>query len=310
MSLFEYSTAYKPIFYPWAYDLAREHESIHWTEDEVELGTDVEQWRRDLTEPQRQYVAGILRMFTQADVNAAQSYYDTLLPHIKNNEVRNMLGSFACAEQVHQRAYALLNDTLGLDESEYQAFLYEPVLTAKNEFMTKNYHDMTQNLPRQIFSEGVLLFGSFVMLLNFQRFGLLPGTVSITRWSLAQETLHVRGLSKLFKVLTKEVGRHYYDHVYELAEQTYVNEAAFIDYVFDCHADILQLTAEQVKEYIKYMIDRRLIQMGKLGMFNVRDNPLPWVDDIIGTSRLENFFETRVTEYNAIGMSGEWIYSK
>ena len=304
--LFKYSTAYKPIHFPWAFDLARRHESIHWVEDEVSLIDDCENWQRDLTENEREYLTGILRMFTQSDVNVAQSYYDWLIPLFKNNEIRNMLGSFACRESVHQRAYALLNDTLGLPDKEYRAFQYNDTLRLKNEYMIREEQELELKLVKQIFSEGVLLFGSFVMLLNFHRFGLMSGMVNITRWSLLDESVHVEGLTKLLKELKP---KFIIGDVYDLANQAYEREAAFIDYVFNGHS-IRDLSAEEVKQYIKYMIDRRLIQMGIKGYFNERDNPLPWVDDLVAGGKLENFFETKVTEYNASGMSGVYTYGE
>ncbi|MEY8702536.1 ribonucleotide-diphosphate reductase subunit beta, partial [Francisella philomiragia] len=123
-SLTTFSKTYKPFSYPWAVDLTVKHEKAHWIEDEIDLSEDVTDWKNGkITKVEKEYITNILRLFTQSDVAVGQNYYDQFIPAFKNNEVRNMLGSFAAREGIHQRAYALLNDTLGLPDSEYHAFL-------------------------------------------------------------------------------------------------------------------------------------------------------------------------------------------
>jgi ribonucleoside-diphosphate reductase beta chain len=122
--LMQFSETYKPFHYPWAVEITTRHEKAHWIEDELDLSDDVSDWKSDkVTEIEKEYVTNILRLFTQSDVAVGQNYYDQFIPKFKNNEIRNMLGSFAAREGIHQRAYALLNETLGLSDSEYHAFL-------------------------------------------------------------------------------------------------------------------------------------------------------------------------------------------
>lgn len=86
---------------------------------------------------------------------------------------------------------------------------------------------------------------------------------------------------------------------------TFELEDKFIDLAYEL-GEVKGLTKEEVKEYIKYLIDRRLISMGLKGNFGVKKNPLPWVDELVGTQVHENFFETAVTSYSKGGMSGTW----
>ena len=118
MALLEFSKTYKPFIYPWAVELTKKHEEIHWIEDEAELSEDVQDWRTKLNEDEKLFITQVLRLFTQSDVQVGENYHELLIPKFKNNEVRNMLSSFANREGVHQRAYALLNDTLGLPDSD------------------------------------------------------------------------------------------------------------------------------------------------------------------------------------------------
>ena len=116
MTVLDESKAYKPFAYPWAVELTKKHEEVHWVEDEAELSEDVQDWRTKLSVQEKDFIENILRLFTQSDVQVGSNYHEFLIPKMKNNEVRNMLASFANREGVHQRAYALLNDTLGLPE--------------------------------------------------------------------------------------------------------------------------------------------------------------------------------------------------
>ena len=135
MSLLSFSTTYKPFKYPWAVELSKKHEEVHWIEDEAELSEDVQDWKTKLTGDEKEFITQVLRLFTQSDVQVGENYHELLIPKFKNNEVRNMLSSFAGREAVHQRAYALLNDTLGLPDEEYHKFLEYKEMGDKVDFM-------------------------------------------------------------------------------------------------------------------------------------------------------------------------------
>jgi ribonucleoside-diphosphate reductase beta chain len=192
--LMEFSETYKPFYYPWAVDLTSRHEKSHWIEDELDLSEDVADWKGNkMTNNEKEYITNILRLFTQSDVAVGQNYYDIFIPRFKNNEVRNMLGSFASREGIHQRAYALLNETLGLPDSEYHAFLEYKEMTDKVDFMMDNDSNTLTGtglaLAKMVFNEGVSLFASFVMLLNFQRFGKMKGMGKVVEWSIRDESM-------------------------------------------------------------------------------------------------------------------------
>ena len=238
--LLEISKTYKPFNYPWAVELTKKHEEIHWVEDEAELSEDVQDWRTKLTESEKEFVTHVLRLFTQSDVQVGENYFELLIPKFKNNEVRNMLSSFATREGVHQRAYALLNDTLGLPDEEFHAFLEYSEMADKIEFMAQgnpNTHTgLALALAQSVFNEGMSLFASFVMLLNFQRFGKMKGMGTIVEWSIRDETMHVQGNSKLFRTFCEEHPRVVNDElkskIYEMSKQAVKLEDKFIDLAY------------------------------------------------------------------------------
>ena len=313
MSLFKLSTTYKPFQYPWAVELAKKHEEIHWVEDEAELSEDVQDWRTKLTADEKEFITQVLRLFTQSDVQVGENYHEFLIPKFKNNEVRNMLSSFAARETVHQRAYALLNDTLGMGDEEYFKFMEYKAMADKIEFM-KEGKTNTQSafalvLAQSVFNEGMSLFSSFVMLLNFQRFGKMKGMGTIVEWSIRDETIHVQGNAKLFRTLCDEhpkiVNDELKSKIYEMAKQAVTLEDKFIQLAFN-GSDVQGLSRDDVKLYVRHIADRRLLQLGLKPKFKVKDNPLPWLDWVLNGASHDNFFEKRVTEYSVTGMEGEW----
>jgi glutaredoxin 3 len=313
MSVLNTSQTYKPFLYPWAVEMTKKHEEIHWIEDEAELSEDVQDWRTKLSAGDKEFITQVLRLFTQSDVQVGENYHEFLIPKFKNNEIRNMLSSFATREGVHQRAYALLNDTLGLPDEEYHAFLEYKEMADKVEFMSAgsntSHTDLALVLARSVFNEGMSLFASFVMLLNFQRFGRMKGMGTIVEWSIRDETMHVQGNAKLFREFCEEHPRIVNDElkskIYEMAKEGVKLEDRFIDLAYNGH-EVQGLSKEEVKQYIRHIADRRLLQLGLKPKFKVKDNPLPWLDWVLNGASHDNFFEKRVTEYSVVGMEGDW----
>lgn len=310
----EYSKAYRPFLYPWAMEATEEHEKIHWGTWEAELQEDVAQWKGGhLSTVEKEHITQILRLFTQTDVQVGGNYCDLFIPKFCNNEIRNMLLSFANREGVHQRAYALLNDTLGLAEKEYWAFLEYEELAAKIEFMQDN--DVSTDaglgkaLAQAVCNEGMSLFSAFVMLLNYQRFGKMKGMCTVVEWSVRDETLHVQNMARLFRVFCEEhphiINDEFKRSIYEMYRRAVDLEDRVISLTYKMGSPE-GLAEEEVHKYIRYMADRRLIQLGLKPNYKVKDNPLPWLDWVLNGDTMSNFFEKRVTDYSAQGLSGDW----
>ena len=316
MSLFKYSEVYSPKYLS-LLEIAGTHERIHWTKEEVKLQDDVEQFKRGrITDDQKQFIKSILRLFTESDKNVAQGYLDVLMPLYKNNDARMMLMSFAAREAIHQTAYALLNDTLGYGDDFYYEFKDWAEMKEKSDFMLFEFNsgdkikDGIMFLAKQTLIEGISLFASFVMLLNFDRSGLLPGMVDVNKWSIKDEGMHVSGNSELFKLSLKEKPQYVNDDfkkdIYDTARELVRLEDAFIDTCFQ-NREISNLKAQDVKDYIRYIADIRLTQLGLKANWGITKNPLPWVDMLVGKTEA-SFFERAVIEYSKGNLTGEWVY--
>ena len=168
-------------------------------------------------------------------------------------------------------------------------------------------------LAQSVFNEGMSLFASFVMLLNFQRFGKMKGMGTIVEWSIRDETLHVQGNAKLFRTFCEEHPRIVNDElkskIYVMARNAVTLEDKFINLAFKGN-EVQGLTKEEVRAYIRHIADRRLLQLGLRTKFRQKDNPLPWLDWVLNGASHDNFFEKRVTEYSVVGMEGGWGWGK
>jgi len=312
--MLEASTSYKPFKYPWAVTYATEHERIHWIEDELELQTDVNHWKSGkLSDAEKNHITQILRLFTQTDVAVGTNYLEYYIPKFKNNEIRAMLTSFASREFIHQRSYALLNDTLGLPEEEFTVFADIPAMQEKLDFMGDiDVHSVSGTamaIARSVMNEGMSLFSAFAMLLNYQRYGKMPGMCTVVEWSVRDESQHAEGMAKLFRAFCDEhpriVNDDFKKDIYEMFRRAVKLEDKVIDLAYEM-GDLEGLSAGDVKQYIRYLADRRLLQLGLKPNWKVKDNPLPWMEELLGGSSISNFFEKRVTDYNAHGLEGDW----
>ena len=314
MSLLKEREYYKPFQYPWAFENYKKQQQMHWLPEEVPLQDDIKDYKEKLSEGERSLIDNIFKFFTQADVDVCCGYAKHYLPTFKQPEVRMMLVSFAAMEAVHQEAYSLLLETLGKSDDEYQKFTEIQAMSDKHEYLTdfnmRDKHEMAKTMAVYSgFTEGVQLFSSFAILLNFPRHNLMKGMGQIVTWSIRDETLHVEGMSKLFRTFIAENPELWTDklkyEVYCAAERVVELEDSFIDVCFD-NADIEGLTAVEVKEYIRYIADRRLLGLGMKAIFHSTENPLPWLDQQINAVEHANFFENRATEYAKSTTQGNW----
>lgn len=299
-------TTFKPFKYPWAYDAWLQHEQSHWLHTEVPMSEDVKDYKK-LSANEQEFLTKILRFFVQGDLDIGSGYHDHYIPVFKQPEVRMMMSGFAGREALHVAAYAHLIETLGLPESTYNEFLQYKEMVEKHDYISNlNQAPMAEKIAAiSAFGEGMQLFSSFVMLLNFARNGKLKGLGQIIAWSIVDETQHAEGMIKVYR----EYVKHHQDEttsdrIKEIADQMVHLEDQFVDLAFSM-VEVEKLTKEEVKQYIRYIADRRLISMGMKGIYKIKKNPLPWVDGMLGVSHT-NFFEQRVTDYSKGATTGTW----
>ena len=305
---------YKPFRYPWAYDAWLTQQRVHWLPEEVPLADDVKDWQRNLSSGERNLLTQIFRFFTQADVEVNNCYMKHYSQVFKPTEVLMMLSAFSNIETIHIAAYSHLLDTVGMPELEYSAFLKYKEMKDKFDYMQGFTVDNKTEIAKTLaafgaFTEGLQLFASFAILMNFPRFGKMKGMGQIVSWSVRDETLHCLSVIRLFRtfvqenpeIWTEELRRDLTNICATIVE----HEDAFIDLAFEL-GGVEGLNAADTKTYIRFIADRRLQQLGLEPLYNIEKNPLPWLDEMLNAVEHTNFFENRATEYSRASTSGTW----
>ena len=316
LKLTDERTYFKPFNYAWAYDAWLKHEQSHWLHTEVPMIEDVKDWKTKITAEQKYFLTNIFRFFTQGDIDVAGGYVNNYLPYFPQPEIRMMLSGFAAREALHIAAYSHLIETLGMPTNTYQEFAEYQEMADKHEYFIKlsesngDKRSVATNIAAfSAFTEGMQLFSSFIMLLNFPRHGLMKGMGQIVTWSIVDETLHAENMIKLFRTYIEENKSIWNDktksEIYKIATKMTELEDKFIELSF-AMGEMPDLTAEDVKQYIRYICDRRLISLGLKGIWKVTRNPLPWVEEMINAPTHGNFFENRVTDYAKGAITGDW----
>jgi ribonucleoside-diphosphate reductase beta chain len=177
-------------------------------------------------------------------------------------------------------------------------------------FGVDSRHEIAKTLAAfGAFTEGLQLFASFAILLNFPRFGKMKGMGQIISWSARDETLHCLSIIRLFRtfiaenpeIWTEELRRE----IYVICTTIVDHEDAFIELAFEQGA-VSGLEAGEVKTYIRFIADRRLTQLGLEPLYDIERNPLPWLDEMLNAVEHTNFFENRATEYSKASTTGTW----
>jgi ribonucleoside-diphosphate reductase beta chain len=305
---------YKPFRYPWAYEAWQKQQQVHWLPEEVPLADDVKDWGHKLTAGERNLLTHIFRFFTQADVEVNNCYMKHYSRVFQPTEVQMMLSAFSNIETIHIAAYSHLLDTIGMPEVEYSAFLRYKEMKDKYDYMQGFNVDSPVEIARTLavfgaFTEGLQLFASFAMLMNFPRFNKMKGMGQIVTWSVRDESLHTQSMIRLFRTFIDE-NKHVWTESFQrelyLSCDTIVDhEDAFIDLAFEL-GGVEGLNADEVKAYIRFIADRRLTQLGLQPIYRVAKNPLPWMDEMLNGAEHANFFEARATEYSKAATRGSW----
>ena len=278
------------------------------------MADDIKDWNKSMSEQEKNLLTHIFRFFTQADIEVNNAYMTQYMPLFQPTEIQMMLSAFSNIETVHIAGYSHLLDTIGMPETEYSAFLKYKEMKDKYDYMhtfnMNSKHDIAKTLTVfGAFTEGLQLFASFAILLNFPRHNKMKGMGQIVTWSARDETLHTLSIIKLMRTYIDENPEVWTEklkeELYEYCDTVVTHEDAFIDLAFEMGA-VEGLTAQEVKNYIRYIADRGLTQLRLEPKYNIEKNPLPWMDEILNGVEHANFFESRATEYTKSATVGEW----
>lgn len=326
VGLLNSSGTYNVSRYPWAYEAWKRQQQIHWMGEEVPLGEDVKDWQSSrLTPSEVNLLTQIFRFFTQSDIEVGENYFKQYMPIFQPLEIQMMLAAFSNMETVHIDAYALILTTLGMPSTEFEAFRDYASMQAKADYMktfgTNTCADIARTLAMfGAFTEGMALFASFAMLMNFPRFNKMKGMGQIVTWSIRDESLHCESMIKLYHTWAKETGvvtQAVIDDIMDVAKTMVSLEDHFIELAFEL-GGVEGMTCEEIKNYIRYIADWRLSQLHLTPLYGYfektstnhyeqkKSHPLPWLTSMLNGIEHANFFEARATEYSKAATKGVW----
>jgi ribonucleoside-diphosphate reductase beta chain len=241
--LIEPRVYYKPFKYPEAYGFFLKQQQAHWLWTEVNMGPDIKDYNENLTDDEKKVVIRILRLFTTIEIDAEEYWSSNVAKWFKHPEIQQMAATNGAFESIHIAAYDHLSTSLGLPMSEYAEFLKNPAMKAKKDKLSEILSD-TETLEGKArslavfsaFTEGVSLFSSFAVLMNFSRFNKLKGVANIVSWSVRDEGLHSDAGCWLFRILIAENSQIWTDEfkktIYQAAREVVELEDEYIDAVF------------------------------------------------------------------------------
>ncbi len=318
MSLLTPRVTYAPFEYEQAYQYFELQQKSHWLWNEVSMAGDIQDWKTCLTPAEKNLVGSILKSFTQTEIFIQDYWAGKVLRWFKKPEIQMLAATFASFEAIHAVSYAYLNQSLGLED--FSAFLHEPTAKAKIERLInakgKSKRDIALSLAVfSAFNEGVNLFSSFAILLNFSRFNKLKGVGQIISFSIKDEALHSMAGVWLFNTLIKEnpelLDESLKEELYDAARLTIKLEDEFIEKAFEL-GDVEGLTAADVKNFIRHRCNTKLQDLGLKKLWKNLDkealNRLSWFDQISVGVNQADFFASRVTDYSKATINFDNIF--
>lgn len=320
MSIITPRESYAPVEYPQAKIYCRQQQKAHWLPDEVKMNADVNDWKFNLTDNERSVIAHILKGFTQTEVFIEDFWATKVSKWFRKPEIQAMAHTFASMEVVHAEAYALLNETLGLDD--FGSYVHDPSTKAKIDRLITAPGKTKEEIARALavfsaFNEGVNLFSSFAILLNFKRFNKLKGVGNIVEWSIKDESLHSEAGCWLFRQFISEFPEIWTDElkkdIYDAARHTVQLEDAYIDQAF-ANGPIEGIDASDLKAYIRFRANTKLNDLTlKMNWKNIDMEAVAritsWFDLLSSGVQHTDFFATKPTDYSRAVIFDESIWS-
>jgi len=316
--LFTERIPFKPFEYPQYYTEGwLKQAQAFWLHTEIPMQGDLKDWNENLDESEKHLVGNILLGFAQTEC-AVSDYWTTMVTKwFPKHEIKQMAMMFGSQETIHATAYSYLNESLGLED--FEAFLHEPAIAEKFDFLTSTtaewtHEDLQSNpiarkeVARSLaifsaFAEGVSLYSSFAVLYSFQMRNLLKGIGQQMKWSVRDESLHSKMGCELFREMCNEypeLHNEVKDDVHQAAKYMVEMEHKFIDMIFE-QGDLENLKSDNLKEFISKRGNEKLKELGYEPTFEFDDTKasnLDWFYHLTGGTTHTDFFAVRPTDYS------------
>jgi ribonucleoside-diphosphate reductase beta chain len=312
-----------PFKYQWAWEKYLAACANHWMPQEINMSADVALWKdpQGLTEDERIIIKRSLGFFSTADSLVANNLVLAVYKHITNPECRQYLLRQAFEEAIHTHAYQYVIESLGLNEAEvFNMYREVPAVAKKASWAIpytrslgdRNFKTGTpaddQRLLRDLIAfyvvfEGIFFYVGFTQILSMGRRNKMTGTSEQFQYILRDESMHMNfGIDVINQI--KLENPHLWSSDFQAEVIRMVREGVDLEYQYALDTmprGILGLNANMFQEYLQYIANRRLAQIGLAEQYPGVTNPFPWMSEAIDLKKEKNFFETRVTEYQTGG---------
>ena len=312
-----------PFKYKWAWEKYLAACANHWMPQEINMSADIALWRdpNGLTEDERMIIERSLGFFSTADSLVANNLVLAVYRHITNPECRQYLLRQAFEEALHTHAYQYVIESLGMDEARlFNMYRELPTVAKKAEWalpFTQSLGDPhfrtgtpenDQRLLRDLIAfyvvfEGIFFYVGFSQILSMGRRNKMTGTAEQFQYILRDESMHLNfGIDVINQI--KLENPHLWTTEFKQYVINLVKEGVELEYQYALDTmprGILGLNANMMWDYLRFIGNRRLAQIGLPEQYPGITNPLPWMSEIIDLKKEKNFFETRVTEYQTGG---------
>ncbi len=312
-----------PFKYKWAWDKYIAACANHWTPYEINMAADIALWKspHGLSEDERMIIKRNLGFFATADSLVANNLVLAVYSHITNPECRQYLLRQAFEEAVHTESYQHIIQSLGLDEAEvFNMYRELPAVARKAAWALPftqslgdpHFHTGTpeadQRLLRDLIAfyvvfEGIFFYVGFTQILSMGRRNKMTGTSEQFQYILRDESMHMNfGIDVINQI--KLENPHLWNEPFKQEIIQLIKGGVDLEYQYAKDTmpnGILGMKAETFKEYLHFIANRRLAQIGLAEQYPGAQNPFPWMSEMMDLKKEKNFFETRVTEYQTGG---------
>lgn len=312
-----------PFKYNWAWDKYLAACANHWMPQEINMSEDIALWnsRDGLSDSERLMVKRNLGFFSTADSLVANNLVLAVYRHITNPECRQYLLRQAFEEALHTHAYQYVIESLGLDESEIFNMYHEiPAVAHKAEWAlpytlslsdpefktgtTENDQRLLRDLIAfYVVFEGIFFYVGFVQILSLGRRNKMSGTSEEFQYILRDESMHLSfGIDVINQIKLENPHlwtESFKEEVVQLIKEGVDLEKQYAVDTMPC--DMLGMNMKMFQEYVEYIANRRCVQIGLPYIYELGENPFPWMSETIDLNKEKNFFERRVTEYQTGG---------
>ncbi len=312
-----------PFKYDWAWQKYLDGCANHWMPQEVNMTADVAVWKDSeaLTDDERRIVTRSLGYFSTADSLVANNLVLGIYRLLTNPECRQYLLRQAFEEAIHTHAYQYCIESLGMDEGEvFNMYREVPSVAKKAAWSINHTHSLSdpkfstgtveddQQLLRNLIgfyavTEGIFFYCGFTQILSMGRRNKMTGVAEQFQYILRDESMHLNfGIDVINQIKLENPHLWTEDFQQEVTQMILEGTALEIEYARDTMPrGVLGMNAAMMEEYLQFIANRRLNQLGLVEQFPGAQNPFPWMSEIMDLRKEKNFFETRVIEYQTGG---------